>query len=328
MVDLLSNNAEKVLKVLKRKKGRFLATRKIAASAGLSSFNVYQSIYHLQSWEYQIESQKGKGYRLVKPTDLLLPFEIKDNLHTKFLGQKIHSYQTLKSTNLLAYKLAEAGSPEGAIVISEKQTAGKGRMGREWFSPSKVGLWMSLVLRPDIPPSKAAGLSLCAGLALAQTIQNLFGLKAKIKWPNDCLINGKKVAGILLELSAEIDQIRFVIMGVGININQKRSDFPSGLQDKATSIRIELGQRVRRLDTLKSFLEKFEKIYLVFRKKGLGTYRQDIKKYSSVLNKEIRIKSGDEVITGKAYDIDDNGSLVIKTKDGTRAIITGEVNLL
>jgi BirA family biotin operon repressor/biotin-[acetyl-CoA-carboxylase] ligase len=328
MGDLLSINAEKVLKILKKRKGRFSSTQKIATSTGLSRFNIYQSIYHLQSWGYQIESQKGKGYCLKEITDLLLPFEIKDGLKTKILGQQVHSYQTVKSTNLLAYKLAEAGSPEGTMIISEKQTAGRGRMGRDWFSPSKVGLWMSLILKPDIPPSKVAGLSVCAGLALAQTIESLFGLETKIKWPNDCLIDHKKLAGILLELSAEIDQIRFVIMGLGINVNQKRSDFPLALQDKATSIRIELSEKVSRLEILKSFLERFEKIYLVFRKKGLGAYRQEIKRCSSVLNKEVKIKFGDEIITGKAWDIDDNGSLLVKTKEGTKTVVAGEVSLL
>lgn len=324
----ISSDAEKVLKVLKSKKGRFVSIKEIAKSSGLSRFNLYQSIHKLREWAYDIESQKGKGYRLNKITDFLLPTEIKNILKTSVLGKEIHSYHTVKSTNLLAYKLAETGSPEGAMILSEKQTAGKGRMGRSWFSPAKSGLWMSLILRPHIPPSKMPGLSICAGLALAQTVQKLFGLEAKLKWPNDCLIGQRKFAGILVELSAEMDQVRFAIMGIGINVNQKRVDFPGDLKKKATSISIELGEKVARLELLKHFLERFEKIYLGFAKKGLGAYRSEIKKYSLLLNREVKIKLGDKSVVGTAIDIDHNGSLVVKTKGGTETVTAGEVSLL
>ncbi len=328
MGDQISANAEKVLKVLKRSKSVFLPIRRIAASSGLSRFNAYRSIYELQNWGYEIELKKERGYRLREITDLLFPFEIKDNLRTKVLGQQVYVYQTVKSTNLVAYKLAEAGSPEGTLVISERQTAGKGRMGRSWFSPARLGLWVSLILRPTIPPSSVAGLSVCAGLALAVTIQKLFGLEAKVKWPNDCVLEQRKLGGILLELSAEMDQTKFVIMGVGINVNQRRGDFPATLQDKATSVRIEWGERVSRLEVLKCFLERFEKIYLLFKKRGLRAFRHEIKKYSSILKKEVKVKFGHQTITGMAWDIDDKGFLLVKTKEKIETIVAGEVSLL
>jgi len=328
MSNPIRNDAEKILKTLKRNEGKFVSIKEMAESSCLPRFNLYQSIGKLREWGYAIESEKGKGYCLNQTTDLLFSAEIKDGLKTKILGKEIHSYHTLKSTNLLAYKLAETGSAEGTLVISEKQTAGKGRMGRSWFSPSKTGLWMSLVLRPDIPPSKMPGLSICAGLALVQTVQKLFGLEAKIKWPNDCLIGERKFAGILMELSAEIDQVRFAVMGVGINANQKRMDFPSDIRKKTTSIRIELGEKVSRLELLKHFLVGFEKIYLGFVGKGLAGYRQEIKRRSSLLNRGVKVKFGDKSIIGTAVDIDDNGSLVVKTKTGVEAVAAGEVSLL
>lgn len=320
--------AEEVLKILKKDKTRFYSVRELSTYFHVSAYGIHQAADELKNWGYEIEEKKRKGYRLKSLPDILLPQEIKENLQTKILGKEIHAYKALKSTNELAYRLAQDDGPEGTLVISDHQTRGRGRMGRGWFSPPKVGLWLSLILRPRIPPSRAPGLSICAGLALASSVEQMTRLDARIKWPNDCVVNGKKAAGILLELSAELDKIDFVILGVGVNVNQDRKIFPKSLVKKATSLKIELGTEVDRLRLLKLFLERFEKIYLEFRENGLEGLRPNIRKFSSILGKEIKVKWGKKIFKGEAKDIDENGSLIITTGGRDRTISAGEVSLL
>lgn len=316
------------MEVLQKNGDRFLSTKDISLKLEVHPYTVYQAVRELRRWGFQIQSERGRGYRLVESPDFILPAEIKKNLKTKIFGKKIYSYRRVGSTNGVGFRLAEIGSEEGILIVADEQSKGKGRLGRSWYSPPRLGLWMSLLLRPDIPPFKAPGLSICAGLALAQAIKETTGIEAKIKWPNDCLIDGKKVGGILLELSAELDRINFVIVGIGVNVNHSVKDFPKNLAQIATSMKIELGKDISRLALLTSFLEKFEGIYLDFKKNGLSPQREMIKSYSSLLGKKVTVKFGKAKIEGMAEDIDDNGSLVIKTKKGERVVTAGEVTVL
>ncbi len=319
---------EELVGVLEKNSHRFLSTKDISLKLGVHPYVVYQAVRELRRWEFQIQSEKGKGYKLVESPDFILPGEIKKHLKSKIFGKKIYSYRKVGSTNLLGFRLAETGSEEGTLIVAEEQTKGKGRMGRSWYSPPRLGLWMSLILRPPVPPFKAPGLSICAGLALAQTIKEMTGTEAKIKWPNDCLIDGKKVGGILLELSAELDRINFVIVGIGVNVNHSAKDFPRNLSQTATSMKIKLGKDISRLALLTSFLEEFERIYLDFKKKGLSAQREMIKSFSSLLGKKVAVRFGKEKIEGMAKNIDENGSLVIKTKKGEKVVRAGEVTVL
>jgi BirA family biotin operon repressor/biotin-[acetyl-CoA-carboxylase] ligase len=319
---------EELVELLQKNGDRFLNTKDISLKLGVHPYVVYQAVRELRRWEFQIQSERGKGYKLVERPDLILPAEIKKNLKTKIFGKKIYSYRKVGSTNMLGFRLAETKAEEGTLIVAEEQTKGKGRMGRSWYSPPQVGLWMSLILRPDIPPFKAPGLSICAGLALALAIKEMTGIESKTKWPNDCLIDGKKVGGILLELSAELDRINFVIVGIGVNVNHSEKDFPKDLASTATSIKIKVGHNISRLSLLTSFLEKFERIYLDFKKNGLSPHREMIKSFSSLLEEKVTVKFGKEKIEGMAEDIDDNGSLVIRTKKGERVVTAGEVTVL
>ncbi len=316
---------EELLALLEQNKRTFLSTREMSERLRVHPYVVYQAIKELRRWDFEISSEKGKGYKLLRAPDLLLPGEIKRKLRTKVFGKEVLSYRTLGSTNQLAFRLAEGGAPEGTLIVADEQTKGRGRMGRSWYSPPRVGLWMSIILRPDIPPFKAPGLSIGAGLALAQAIGHLTGIEAKIKWPNDCLLNGRKVGGILLELSAELDRINFVVAGVGVNVNQRSSDFPKRLSSLATSVRIEYGEEVSRMELLTLFLQRFEAIYKDFKKKGLAPQRRLIKKFSSLLGRSVAVRFGKEKIEGVAEDIDDNGSLVIRTRKEKRIVRAGEV---
>jgi BirA family biotin operon repressor/biotin-[acetyl-CoA-carboxylase] ligase len=319
---------EEVLSLLQRNHHKFLSTKEISEKLRVHPYVVYEAIKELRRWDFEIWSEKGKGYRLLRSPNFILPGEVKKKLKTKIMGREVLSYRSLGSTNQLGFRLAEAGAKEGTLIVADEQTKGRGRMGKSWYSPPGLGLWMSLILRPDIPPFKAPGLSICAGLALAQTIRKLTGLDARIKWPNDCLVNGLKVGGILLELSAELDRTDFVIAGIGVNVNHLPRDFPKTLSALATSIRMEWGEEISRMKLLTSFLKRFEAIYLDFKKKGLAPQRPLIKRFSSLLGRKVAVKFGKEKIEGIAQDIDDSGSLLITTAGGERAVRAGEVTVV
>jgi len=319
---------EELIAFLQQNRLIYTGTKEIAQQLGIHPYVIDQSIKELRRWGFKILFEKEKGYRLLEAPDFLLPSKIKKNLKTKILGKDVLCYRTVGSTNNLAFRLAESGVEEGTLIVADEQTKGRGRMGREWYSPPRLGLWMSLILRPDIPPFKAPGLSICAGLALAQAIGELTGLDAKIKWPNDCLLNGRKVGGVLLELSAELDRTNFIVAGIGVDVNHQLTDFPKNLATIATSVRIEWGKEIPRIKLLSSFLERFEAIYLDFKKNGLAPQRQLIKKLSSLLGTKVIVKFGKENIEGIAEDVDDNGSLVIITGKEKRTVTAGEVTVV
>jgi BirA family biotin operon repressor/biotin-[acetyl-CoA-carboxylase] ligase len=318
---------EEIVGLLEKNGDKFFNTKDISLKLKVHPYSVYQAVRELRKWGFQIQNDRKRGYRLVESPDLILPAKIGKNLKTKIFGKKVYSYRKVGSTNVLGFRLAETEAEEGTLIVGDEQTKGKGRMGRSWYSPPGLGLWMSLILRPDIPPFKAPGLSICAGLALAQAIFEMTGIEAKIKWPNDCLIDGKKVGGILLELSAELDRINFVIVGIGVNVNHSVKDFPKNLAQTATSLKIKLGKDISRLALLTLFLEKFERIYLDFKKNGLSPQREMIKSYSSLLGKKVTVRFGKEKLEGIAENIDENGSLVMKVKKGKKVVTAGEVTV-
>ncbi|HXF49467.1 MAG TPA: biotin--[acetyl-CoA-carboxylase] ligase [Verrucomicrobiae bacterium] len=292
----------------------------------VSTAQLRQLIELLGGWGYKVKEADGQ-LQLVEVGDFVNDFAIRHYLSTKILGQKIHSYQSIGSTNNTAWQLAEQGAPEGTLVVADRQTAGRGRLGRSWHSPPRVGLWFSLVLRPEVAPSEAAGISLLTALALSQAIQSHCRIEAKIKWPNDCQIAGKKVAGILTELSSELDRVNFVIVGVGLNVNQAKSDFPSGLKAKATSLAIETKEKWLRAEILALFLKEFEHFYLQFKKAGIGPFIKEIERRMALLGQKVKLAAGKEIITGKVAGLAEDGALLLETKSGSYRAISGEVSV-
>ncbi len=281
----------------------------------------------LGGWGYKVKESDGQ-LNLIEVGDFVNDFAVRHYLSTKVLGQKIHSYQSLGSTNTTAWQLAEQGAPEGTVVVADRQKAGRGRLGRSWHSPPRVGLWFSLVLRPEIIPADAPGLSLLTAMALAQTIQSHCRIEAKIKWPNDCQIAGKKVAGILTELSSELDRVNFVVVGVGLNVHQTKSDFPSALRSKATSLTIETRKKWQRAEILALFLKEFEYFYLQFKKSGIAPFTDEIERRMALLGQKVKLASGKEIITGKVAGLAPDGALLLETKTGSYRAISGEVSVL
>lgn len=281
----------------------------------------------LLTYGYVYDKNINDEIKFTSAPDTLSSTEIGYKLNTKFMGQTCHSYNKVKSTNDIASDLAEQNAPEGTIITADEQTEGRGRLGRVWHSPPGSGIYLSLILRPEFLPEQAPGISLIVALALAETINEIVSDKVKIKWPNDVLISGKKTAGILSELSAEKNKINYLIIGVGININQTTDDFPDDIKNIATSIRRSAGRKINRVNFLKHFLIQFEKEYIIYQKHSLKKSRKKLLQYSSLLNKEITLLSGKEEITGTVIDINTEGALVLKIGDKIKAFSIGEITI-
>lgn len=320
--------AESLLVIIRRKTGESYQYEQLCKKLGTDSSGIDAAISILASWGYKIRAKKSEGIRLISLPDALTDIGISSKLKTKFIGHIIHAYNSIKSTNDRASQMAEAGAAEGTIVVAEKQTKGRGRLGRTWHSPSGTGIYLSIVLRPKFRPEQAPGLSIMTALALAETVNIYCPGKTFIKWPNDVQIGKRKLAGILTELSADKRGINFVIVGVGINVNHGVGHFPDELKDSATSLRRVLRRKVNRVELLQSFLRQFEKEYLAYQKDGLKKAHSRIKRYSSLLGREVIIRSGRKQTNGKAVDIDSSGRLILETESGRIAIMAGEVTVV
>ncbi|MBE9514555.1 MAG: biotin--[acetyl-CoA-carboxylase] ligase [Chloroflexi bacterium] len=291
----------RVLEALRQSSG-YLSGETLANRLGTSRVSIWRHIRSLEKQGYLIETSRN-GYRLVSSPDLLLPFEFPG------LEQKIHYFSEIGSTMDAARELAKKGAGEGTIVLAEAQTHGRGRLGREWLSP-KGGIYFTLILRPKISPANAPRINLMASVAVAVTIRKLFGLDAGLKWPNDVLIEGKKVCGILAEMDAETDVLNFVNLGIGINANTSIPRF----EKTATSLKHATGKDISRKELLGALLLEIE-----HRQASLmeATLLEEWRKLSVTLDKDVRIVAPGEVIVGRAIDVDTTGALIIRQRNGS-----------
>jgi BirA family biotin operon repressor/biotin-[acetyl-CoA-carboxylase] ligase len=298
---IVNETKRHILKAL-RECGGYLSGERLSSQLGTSRVSIWKHIHSLKEDGYLIEASP-RGYRLVSSPDLLLPYE--------FVGleQRIHYFPEIGSTMDAARELAKKGAGEGTIVIAEAQTRGRGRLSREWLSPGG-GIYFTLVLRPKISPAYAPRINLMASIAVAATIKKLFELKAELKWPNDVLIEGRKVCGILAEMDAEMDIVNFVNIGIGINANNSIPQF----EKMVTSLKGTLGREISRKELLSALLMEIERWQPLLMKADL---LEEWKKLSVTLNKDVRIVAPGEVIVGRAMDIDTTGALIIKEKNGS-----------
>ena len=316
---------EKILEVILDNEKEFISGEELSKKLGISRTAIWKHIRILRSQGYNIESVNKKGYRLVdEPTDLLNPQNIYRNLKTKFIGKNVLHFETIDSTNDYAKKIGNE-LRDGSVIISEEQTKGKGRLGRVWESKAGEGIWMSIILKPNIIPNKAPFITLIAGASIVKAL-NILGVDAKIKWPNDITINNKKLSGILTELSAEIERVNYIVVGIGMNV--KDTDFEEELQDKATSLYKE-NYNVSRVDIVKEILCQFEKLYLDYIEKDDKKEVLDIcRQYSAIINKEIYAIKNDQKELVDCIGINEEGNLIIKNKDGNlEEIMSGEVSI-
>lgn len=320
---------QRILEELKANSGQPVSGEEISRKLGISRTAVWKHISRLRREGYSIESQTNSGYRLVGSPDLLSPGELEPMLKTRFIGREIIYFDSITSTSTYAKKAAEEPFAEGTVIIAEEQTAGRGRLGRQWISTRGKGIWMSIMLKPDILPADAPKLTIAAAYAVAKALRSCCRLDARIKWPNDIVVEGKKLCGILTEMSAEADEIKNVIVGIGINANLEQKDFGPEVSSIATSIRLETGSAVSRKDLAASVLNEFEEVYEVFAREGsIKPLLDEYKNKSAVLGKEIRVISKKEEIVGLAVDISEEGHLVVRLGDGTiKEIMSGEVSV-
>lgn len=316
---------EQIIELL-RQRGDYVSGQELCGMLGVSRTAVWKHISILREEGYEITSVQNRGYCLMEEPDVTDAFHIQRYMETKWLGRQICYEKETGSTNTLAKRLGEQDAVDGTVVVAERQTAGKGRRGHAWFSP-EGNCYFSVLLRPQLRTEQAASVTLVAALALAQTVTEVAGLDARIKWPNDVVVNGKKLCGILTESSIEPEFINYIVVGIGINVNQ--TEFSEELKDKATSIFLETGVKQDRAKALGCFLEKFEALYETFLEAGdLSGLRET---YNSLLvncGKEVRIVDREAERRLLAVGIDDSGRLIVEHENGEReAILSGEVSV-
>jgi len=316
---------ERLLEMLAEREGGFLSGEEASRRLGVSRTAVWKQIRRLTEEGYTIEACRNRGYRLAGAPDRLTASGLLSRLNTKALGRRLHLFDELGSTQDEAKRLAEAGAPEGTLVIAERQTSGRGRMGRSWLSPKGKGLWMSLVLRPDMPVFCTPQLTLLIAVALCRSLRRQTGLDIGIKWPNDLLVNGRKISGILLESSAEEERLRHVIAGVGISVNLGPDDYPPELLPKAVSLMMAAGRPFDRTETAALFLESLEELYGIYLKDGFEPIRLLWEDCSVSLGKAAVLKTPQGTIEGVPVGLAPSGALRVRTADGTeRSIISAE----
>ena len=304
----------------------YVSGQDLCGSLGVSRTAVWKGIQKLRAEGYQIEAVSNKGYRLAEAPDLLNEEELKSCRKTVWAGSEIVYYDVTDSTNIQAKRLGEEGWPHGTLVVAGRQKEGRGRRGRAWESPENSGIFMTILLRPEFLPKQASMLTIVAAMAVAKAVRKAYGLAAEIKWPNDIVLNGRKICGILTEMNTEIDAINYVVIGIGINVSNEH--FEEDAAAIATSIVLEGGKRMSRAALIWEVWQQFETYYGSFCSHGdLSGIRQEYDVYLVNRNRQVRILDPKAPFTGTARGITECGELIVETEDGIRQVSSGEVSV-
>lgn len=318
---------EDLLHMLLNAEGRFVSGEEISRNLSISRTAVWKHVNKLRDMGYEFEAVSRKGYRLLTKPDSIDATGLQLALDTTVFGRKAVLLASTLSTQGDVLKLAEQGQAEGAVVIAEEQTGGRGRFGRQWFSPPGKGIWMSVLLRPDLPLQHTPQLTLLTGVAVCRAVRACSGADAGIKWPNDVLIDGRKVCGILLESTVEDHEVRYCIAGIGVDVNFDPEDYPEDLTTIATSLKMETGQSVDRTKLTAAILTELEQLYFLYQKEGFGVISALWEALSVSMNREITVTNPHGVIEGKAIGLDPSGALIVEKHDGENTlIISGEIS--
>lgn len=303
----------------------------LSADLACSRLGISKAVAQLRAQGHLIESIPQRGYRLVLDTDLPRAAAVQPLLRTVALGRYWFFRTELSSTNRIAAELAAAGAPQGLVVSAEAQTQGRGRLGRRWHSPAGRNLYVSVLLRPDVAAVRVPQISLLTALALRRALAEVCPrLRAAVKWPNDIWVGSRKLGGILCEMDAELDRVRHVIVGVGLNVNLTAADLPADLVGRATSVRLEIGAPVSRPPLLAAFLNALEALLHEWLKGGdLGPFVGEIESCSVLAGKRIRVDVGQRTVEGLAVGLATDGRLRLRTDNGTEMLISsGDAHLL
>lgn len=304
----------------------YISGQQLCERFGVSRTAIWKAVNQLKEAGYEIEAIQNKGYKIISVPDRLSESELQSIRKTNWAGREIFYYDVIDSTNIKAKQLAEEGHPAGTLVVAEKQETGRGRRGRSWDAPAGSGIYMTLVLKPEINPNNASMLTLVAALAVAGGITKCTGTQAGIKWPNDIVMEGKKVCGILTEMSAQFDYVNHIVVGIGINVHNEH--FPKEIEEMATSIYLQTGEHINRAALIEEILEQFEHYYAIYLKtedlSGL------VKEYNAALvnmNKNVRVLDPKEPFEGKAMGINERGELIVDTWESRKLVSSGEVSV-
>lgn len=314
-----------ILTILKDTDG-YVSGQELCERFGVSRTAVWKAMNQLKKEGYEIESVQNKGYHLVKTPDILSKNELVSIRKTKWVGTEICYFDVTDSTNTQAKSLGEGDAPNGTLVVAGKQESGRGRRGRSFESPAGTGIFMTLLLRPEIEPQNASMLTLVSVLAVAKGIEHMVDLPVQIKWPNDIVINGKKVCGILTEMSAQMDYVNYIVIGIGINVGNE--EFPEEIKDVATSIYLESGKHVNRAMLIEKIWEEFEDYYELYEKtQDLSSLVKEYDSYLVNRGQKVRVLDSKEPYEGKAMGITDRGELIVDTWEARRLVSAGEVSV-
>ena len=313
-----------ILKALRHPDGGWVSGSELSTGLGVTRAAVWGRVEELRCIGYEIEASPHQGYRLLSSPDALHPDDLMACLpESRVIGRDIRVFNETGSTNDTIEKLARDGASEGVVVFAESQTRGRGRLGRSWLSPAGKGLWFSVLLRPKLRPLESTRLTVAAATALRRAIQTTTRLQADIKWPNDLLVRNRKVAGILTELSAETDQVRYVILGVGLDVNQAPADFPAGLSRSAGSLSMATGGTVDRPVLATEVLRELDRDYARVCGGEFQAVAEEWESACGTLGCGVRIRIGDRTINGRAESLDPDGALLVRTQHGHLECVTG-----
>lgn len=318
---------DEILAVLLDTQPDYLSGEELSRKVGVSRAAVWKHMEELRAEGYEIEARPRSGYRLVYRPDRIAPEEIYPHLQSKLFGREIqYQYHTL-STQLVAHQWAKEDAPEGAIVIAEEQSGGKGRLGRVWHSPPRTGIWMSLILRPPIALQNASHLTILSSVGIKRGIERITGLDIQIKWPNDLLIDGKKVCGVLTEIRGEQDCIHYAVIGMGMNVNTKKHDFPEEIRNIATSLSIELGGDIHRATLIAAILEELEECYQLYLSQGFEPIQQEWEDSAYKMGEIATVRTPQGVYTGMIQGLYETGALKLSTDQGVKAVYSAEIDV-
>ncbi len=320
---------EEILRLFRENSRDYLSGEEISQALGVSRTAIWKQIKQLRELGYTIEAVPSKGYRLAETPDTLLPAEIQAGLGTRLVGRDVVFLAETDSTNLQAHLLGDGGRPEGTVVIADRQSAGKGRLGRQWVSPPGVNIYTSVLLRPPILPRWAPQLTFLSAVAVCRAVAEISGLSPTVKWPNDVLLSGKKVAGLLNEMNAETEGIHYVVLGIGVNLNMDSSQFPDDLRYPATSVALEKGAPVSRLAFARTLYRELDRLYLRYLDEGFTPIIQEWESFCELVGEDVEVDCQSYKVRGRVEGLDPDGALLLRLADGSSdKILAGDVRPL
>ncbi|WP_373229681.1 biotin--[acetyl-CoA-carboxylase] ligase [Cohnella sp.] len=318
---------DSLLSLLEAEAGEYVSGEEISRKMNVSRTAIWKQVRKLETEGYIIEAVPRLGYRLTGKPSRLSVHELLPKLNTRSFGRNLRLLNTVHSTQDELRGLAEQGAQEGTLVIAEQQTNGRGRMGRSWISPAGKGIWMSLLLRPPVPLPHTPQLTLLAAVALSRAISRIIPIIIGIKWPNDLLVDGKKISGILLESAAEDERLRYVVVGLGVSVNLEPEDYPEELLLKAASLKMVSGSTINRSDLIAAILEEFERLYGLYLDEGFAPIRALWEAHSVTLNQQTQLNTPQGSFVGVPRGLDDMGGLQVELEDGSyRTVYSAEVS--